>query len=66
MEYVGQPLTSVASELEAKKIPYAVTVTRPARQTFPLDEDRLYVIRELHGPAGEYRLLAAAKMGKGV
>lgn len=66
MEYIGRSLTSVTSELEARRIPYTVTVTRPARQTFPLEEDRLYVIREIHGPAGEYSLLAAAKMGKGV
>ncbi len=64
MDTVGLSLTAAAASLAARGIAYTVTVTRPSRQSFPLAEEQLYVVRELRGPAGERRLLVAAKMGK--
>lgn len=66
MDNVGRPLAAVTAELAARRVPYTVTVTRPDRRSFPLAEDNLYVIRDLAGDGGERRLMAAAKMGKGV
>ena len=64
METVGLPLTTATAALTARGIAYTVTVTRPSRQSFPLAEEQLYIVRELSGPDGERRLLVAAKMGK--
>ncbi len=64
MDAVGRPLTAVAAELDARQIPYRVTVTRPDRRSFPLAEDCLYVVRQTEDEAGTALLLAAAKMGR--
>lgn len=65
MDTVAQPLSEVICKLEQANIKYTVTVTKPARMTFKL-EDTLYVIRQQLDADGIYNLIAAAKMGKEV
>lgn len=64
MDTVGLPLAAAEAALAAQNVPYTVTVTRPVRQNFPLEQEQLYVVRELRGADSEHRLLVAAKMGK--
>ena len=65
MDTVAQPLTQVLDKLEQAKINYTVTVTKPSRNVFPL-EDELYVVRQQLDADGILNLMAAAKMGKEV
>lgn len=65
MDTVAQPLSEVISKLEQNGSKYIVTVTKPSRTTFQLD-DKLYVIRQQLDADGTYNLIAAAKMGKEV
>lgn len=65
MDTVAQPLTQVIDNLEQAKINYTVTVTKPSRNVFPL-EDELYVVRQQLDADGILNLMAAAKMGKEV
>ncbi|MDR7865491.1 MAG: hypothetical protein RIN56_01675 [Sporomusaceae bacterium] len=64
MDTVGMPLEAAKEALTARNVAFAVTVTRPSRNNFPLVEDVLYVIRDTEGEDGRRHLLVAAKMGK--
>ncbi len=65
MDTVAQPLTKVIDKLEQAKVKYTVTITKPSRNVFPL-EDELYVVRQQLDADGILNLMAAAKMGKEV
>ncbi|SCM80428.1 conserved hypothetical protein [uncultured Sporomusa sp.] len=65
MDTVAQPLSEVINKLEQNDSKYTVTVTKPSRNMFQLD-DTLYVIRQRVDADGIYHLIAAAKMGKEV
>ncbi|QDR80526.1 hypothetical protein [Sporomusa termitida] len=65
MDTVAQPLIKVIEKLEQAKLSYTVTVTKPARTTFQLQDD-LFVIRQQLDDTGIYKLTVAAKMGKEV
>ena len=65
MDTVAQPLTQVIDKLEQAKVKYTVTITKPSRNVFPL-EDELYVVRQQLDADGILNLMAAAKMGKEV
>ena len=65
MDTVAQPLSEVINKLEQSDRKYTVTVTKPSRNMFQLD-DTLYVIRQQVNADGIYHLIAAAKMGKEV
>ena len=65
MDTVAQPLSKVIHKLEQANLLYTVTVTKPARMMFPLQDD-LFVIRQQVDNAGVYKLTVAAKMGKEV
>lgn len=65
LDTVAQPLIKVIDKLEQANLPYTVTVTKPARATFPLQDD-LFVIRQQLDEVGIYKLTVAAKMGKEV
>lgn len=65
MDTVAQPLSAVINKLKQNDSKYTVTVTKPSRNTFQLD-DKLYVIRQQVDADGIYNLIAAAKMGKEV
>lgn len=58
------PLEAAKEALTARNIAFTVTVTRPSRNYFPLEEDVLYVVRDTRGEDGQRRLVVAAKMGK--
>ena len=66
MDMVAQPLQSILPELEARQISYTLSMTRPGRQTFPLLDDCLYVVRQTLDDNGIYHIVIAAKMGKEV
>ena len=65
MDTVAQPLSEVIGKLEQANCKYSITVTKPSRETFQL-EDKLYVIRQQLNADGIFNLIAAAKMGKEV
>ena len=65
MDTVAQPLSEVINKLEQNDSKYTVTVTKPSRNMFQLD-DTLYVIRQRVDADGIYHLIAAAKMGREV
>ncbi|CVK17621.1 MULTISPECIES: hypothetical protein [Sporomusa] len=65
MDTVAQPLSEVINKLEQNDSKYTVTITKPSRNMFQLD-DTLYVIRQQVDADGIYHLIAAAKMGKEV
>lgn len=65
IDVVGQPLSEAVSRLEQANCRYSVTVTKPSRNVFPL-EDKFYVIRQQLNADDTINLIAAAKMGKEV
>lgn len=65
MDTVAQPLSEVIRRLEQSQIKYNVTITKPSRNVFRLEET-LYVIRQQTNADGILNLIAAAKMGKEV
>ena len=65
MDIVAQPLTKVIDKLEQAKVKYTVTITKPSRNVFPL-EDELYVVRQQLDADGILNLMAASNMGKEV
>ncbi len=65
-DVAGRPLEEAKRLLEAAGIGYEVSLTRPARHFFPLDESRLYVIRQTERIEGGFCLTAAAKQRKEV
>ncbi|MDF2571577.1 MAG: hypothetical protein K0R22_887 [Sporomusa sp.] len=65
MDTVAQPLSKVIYQLEQANLQYTVTVTKPSRETFQMQDD-LFVIRQQLDDAGIYNLTVAAKMGKEV
>jgi hypothetical protein len=65
LDTVAQPLTEVICKLEQAEIKYIITMTKPTRTMFQL-QDTLYVIRQQIDVNGIYNLVVAAKMGKEV
>lgn len=65
VDTVAQPLSKVIDRLEQANCKYNITVTKPSRELFQL-EDKLYVIKQQLDADGIYNLIAAAKMGKEV
>ena len=65
LDTVAQPLAKVISRLEQANCKYSISITKPSRNTFQL-EDTLYVIRQQLDADGILNLIAAAKMGKEV
>ncbi|TWH48631.1 hypothetical protein [Sporomusa sp. KB1] len=65
VDTVAQPLSKVIGRLEQANCKYNITVTKPSRELFQL-EDKLYVIKQQLDADGIYNLIAAAKMGKEV
>ncbi|CQR71520.1 hypothetical protein SOV_18720 [Sporomusa ovata DSM 2662] len=65
VDTVAQPLSKVICRLEQANCKYNITVTKPSRELFQL-EDKLYVIKQQLDADGIYNLIAAAKMGKEV
>lgn len=65
IDTVAQPLSEVISKLEQSNCKYNITVTKPSRTQFHLEET-LYVIRQRLNADGIVNLVVAAKMGKEV
>jgi len=65
IDTVAQPLSEVISRLEQAKCKYSITVTKPSRTQFQLEET-LYVIKQQLNADGIINLVVAAKMGKEV
>ncbi len=65
LDTVAQPLTEVISKLEHDNCKYNITITKPSRNMFQLEET-LYVIRQQLNADGIINLVVAAKMGKEV
>lgn len=65
IDAVAQPLSEVISRLEQANCKYDITVTKPSRNVFPLEE-KLYVIKQQLNADNTINLIAAAKMGKEV
>lgn len=66
MDAVAKGLPAVITELEAQGMRYTITVTSPSRKTFRLEEEQLYVVRQLVDDDGVCNIVVAAKMGKEV
>ena len=65
IDIVAQPLSEVILKLEQSNRKYNITVTKPSRTQFQLEET-LYVIRQQLNADGIINLVVAAKMGKEV
>ena len=62
----GRPWAEAKSLLHTEHIKYEVEIARPTKNFFPLDEARLYVIRQKPAADGCLRLTLAAKLRKEV
>ena len=65
-DVLGRPLEEAERLLREADVTYTVERTRPTRHFFPVDEEKLYVVRALMCPDGSCRLTAAAKQRKEV
>lgn len=66
MDIVAQPLDAAVKLLKTLDIKYEISVTRPTRSIFVVEEDNFYVIRQHIDADGINHLVVAAKMGKEV
>lgn len=66
MDLVARPLNTAVELLEQLNLQYQVTITRPTRSLFAVEEDSFFVIRQHIDADGKYHLVVAAKMGKEV
>ena len=66
IDVTGRPWTEAEGLLRAENIKYEVEIARPTKNFFPLDEARLYVIRQKPAADGCLRLTLAAKLRKEV
>jgi len=55
------PWKVAEARLREADVSYTTERTRPTRDFFPVDEDRLYVIRQREGADGKLLLALAAK-----
>jgi hypothetical protein len=55
------PWKEAEARLREANVSYTTERTRPTRDFFPVDEDRLYVIRQREGADGKLLLALAAK-----
>ena len=55
------PWKESEARLREANVSYTTERTRPTRDFFPVDEDRLYVIRQREGVDGKLLLTLAAK-----
>ncbi|MCR5757178.1 MAG: aliphatic sulfonate ABC transporter [Selenomonas sp.] len=55
------PWKQAAASLQEANISYTIEMTRPTRNFFPVDENRLYVVRQRVAADGKLMLTLAAK-----
>ena len=55
------PWKKAEARLREANVSYTMERTRPTRDFFPVDEDRLYVIRQREGADGKLLITLAAK-----
>ena len=55
------PWKEAEARLREANVSYTTERTRPTRDFFPVDEDRLYVIRQREGADGKLLITLAAK-----
>ena len=65
-DVAGYPLEEAKRILEAAGIGYDISLTRPTKHFFPVDESCLYVVRQTARAEGGFCLIVAAKQRKEV
>lgn len=65
-DVVGRTKEEAERLLQAAGVGFDAEVTRPTRHVFPVDESRLYVVRQVRLADGRQRLTLAGKQRKEV
>jgi hypothetical protein len=65
-DFVAYPLVDALSLLDKDQLKAVITYTHPTNQKNELQEDCLYVVRQVVDNEGIYQLAVAAKMRKEV
>jgi hypothetical protein len=66
IDVVGRPLAEAECLLQAAHIDYVLKRSRPVRDFFKIDEQKLYVVRQRFTGDGILQLMLAAKLRKEV
>lgn len=66
IDVIGRLLSEAESMLNQCNIEYTVEQTRPGRDFFPIDDSRLYVVKQVEGKSGKLRLTVAAGLRREV
>ena len=61
LDVMALPWEVAEQQLREANISYETEITRSTRNFFPVDEDRLYVIRQREGADGKLLITLAAK-----
>lgn len=66
IDVIGRLLSEAESVLQQYHVGYTVERTRPGRDFFPIDESRLYVVKQVEDEQGVLRLTVAAGLRREV
>lgn len=66
IDVIGRLLSEAESMLCKYHIEYTVEQTRPGRDFFPIDDSRLYVVKQVEEENGKLRLTVAAGLRREV